>query len=72
MSAEAFPLQWPAGWPGLIPGYRESDRRFRGATYGELTIGRTRDQLLNELKLLGARDVVISSNLQLRQDGLPY
>lgn len=27
---------------------------------------------LNELKLLGARDVIISSNIPTRQDGLPY
>ena len=35
-------------------------------------MGRARDQLLRELELLGARDVVISSNVALRRDGLPY
>jgi hypothetical protein len=31
-----------------------------------------RDQLLRELELLGASDVVISSNMMIRQDGLMY
>ena len=71
MSVEAFPLQWPDGWPRTVPLRRESDRRFGSQLYG-LTMGRTRDQLLAELKLLGAKDVVISSNVRLRLDGLPY
>lgn len=67
---EAYPLTWPEGWPRHRGG-RDSDSRFRGRTYG-LTIGRTRDALLAELRQLGARDVVLSSNLKLRNDGLPY
>jgi hypothetical protein len=66
---EAFPLQWPDGWPRIAFNLRESDRRFGGS---KLTLGRARDQLLDELRLLGARDVVISSNVALRLDGLPY
>lgn len=31
-----------------------------------------RDNLLTELKRLGARNVVLSTNIELRQDGLPY
>lgn len=69
MGAEAFPLQWPEGWPRTK--YRQSDRKFGGSVYG-LTMGRSRDRLLSELKLLGASTVVISSNVQLRGDGLPY
>lgn len=67
----AYPLQWPEGWPRTPYGARETDARFRGPTYG-LTFGRARDQMLAELELLGAKNVVISSNLELRQDGLPY
>lgn len=69
---EAFPLQWPNGWPRTLQYKRDSDRRFRGSVYGNVSIGRTRDQLLAELCQLGAVDVVISSNLPLRLDGLPY
>jgi hypothetical protein len=31
-----------------------------------------RDHLLNELRLMGARNLTISSNVPLRRDGLPY
>lgn len=72
MSAEAFPLHWPEGWPRTPDWKRESDNRFGGRTYGPLNMGRARDQLINELKLMGATNVVISTNVALRQDGLPY
>lgn len=66
MSAEAFPLQWPEGWPRTPP-HKRSASRF-GKNLGFNQIGK----LQNELRLLGARNVVISSNVPLRQDGLPY
>lgn len=71
MSAEAYPLQWPDGWPRHKSVNRESDNRFSGKVYG-VTLARARDQLLHELDLLGAKGVVISSNIALRLDGLPY
>jgi hypothetical protein len=71
MTIEAYPLQWPDGWPRTAFNLRESDRRFGGHVRG-LTMGRARDQLLDELRLLEARDIVISSNVPLRSDGLPY
>lgn len=71
MSAEAFPLQWPDGWPRTPDWKRESDNRFGGKVYG-LQPGRVRDQLVEELGRLGAKNVVISTNIALRQDGLPY
>lgn len=71
MSAEAYPLQWPDGWPRTPSHRRESDSKFGGKVYG-LTMGRARDQLVAELQRLGAREVVLSSNVALRRDGLPY
>lgn len=70
MSAEAYPLQWPDGWPRTSSYQRESDRKFGGQ--GRLTMGRCRDDLTAELRRLGANSVVISTNVALRQDGLPY
>lgn len=67
--AEAFPLYWPEGWPRRSSGARKSDRAF--AQNGELTIDRARRSLTDELRRLGAANVVISSNLHLRQDGHP-
>lgn len=51
---ESYPLKWPLG--------RERTM-FRKSAPFKTTPGRARDELLHELKLLGARDVVISSNV---------
>jgi hypothetical protein len=60
-----YPLDWPVGEP-RTPYHRREVGRF------EVEFGRARDELLRELRLLGARDVVISSNIPTRADGLPY
>lgn len=60
----AYPLSWPHGRPRAP--YR-SRSAFRGRTFGA-----TRDFLVNELRLLGAHHIVLSTNIPLRQDGLPY
>jgi hypothetical protein len=44
-----------------------SDTRFHGRSF---TIGRVRDELMNELRLLGATEIVVSSNVPTRPDGL--
>jgi hypothetical protein len=70
MTADAYPLHWPDGWPRTPSWRRESDRRFGGGT--GLSMGRARDQLIGELQRLGAKNIVISTNIALRRDGLPY
>lgn len=65
-AAEAFPLQWPDGWPRTIN--REQSHPFGGKVH-DLTFERARDGLRNELSLLGARDIVLSTNVPLRRDG---
>lgn len=60
---DAWPLAWPATWPRTD--YPERSR------FG-VSFAVARDELLYELDLLGATDVVISSNVELRRDGLPY
>jgi hypothetical protein len=67
---EAYPLHWPPGWPRTEPGRRESDRRFGGGR--NLTMGRAVTQLVNELRLLGATNIIVSSNIPTESDGLPY
>lgn len=66
----AFPLAWPIGWPRAK--YR-SVAKF-GAKGGNgwrraLTTAEGRDRLYDELERLGARQVVVSSNAELRLDG---
>lgn len=63
---EAYPLSWPEGW-ARTPDHKRSDRSQFSTTFV-----RARDDLLKELRLLGAKNVVVSSWLPLRRDGLPY
>ena len=65
---EAYPLHWPEGWPRSrveqrkwsLPGGRQAG--WSGVV----------DRLIGELRRLGARNIVVSTNQPLRRDGLPY
>lgn len=63
---EAYPLTWPEGWP------RTPDHRRFTRSQFNTTFDKARNELSNELRLLGAASVVISSWLPLRRDGMPY
>lgn len=63
---QSYPLAWPDGWQRTSPYRRTNSNKFN------TTFVRARNQLMNELKLLGAKSVVVSSWLSLRGDGLPY
>lgn len=65
MSDERYPLHWPTGWPRTKPLKREK-AKF------EVSFAKARDELLDELMRLGAGGVVISSNIPVKRDGLPY
>lgn len=60
---DAYPLQWPPAWPRT-----KWPERARFDTSGS----KARSALYNELRLLGATNIVLSSNAELRRDGLPY
>lgn len=72
---EAYPLQWPAGWPrtahaakkdGRNEFKRPSEKGWREAW----TLADARDALLSSVQMMGGRNVVISSNFPLRRDGM--
>lgn len=63
---EAFPLYWPPGWRRTDPAKRVWSRFDPKGAADESKRVRA------ELGRLGARDVVISTNIRLRRDGLPY
>lgn len=78
-NVEAYPLCWPAGWP-RTPSHRREYGRFsrKGGTHSwissaNLTVSDGVKRILEQLRLFGviADDVIISSNIQLRRDGLP-
>ena len=60
---EAYPLQWPQGKP-----------RTGNPKRSPFSTSQQKSQmgLMRELKLLSANNIVLSSNMSLRGDGLPY
>jgi len=83
-----FPLYWPAGWKRTKPELRKSAKFSKrvhsssgsGDTYrswsnhSEVTIAEGTKRVLEQLRALGVRegDAIISTDLKLRLDGLPY
>lgn len=61
----AYPLTWTTIYP-RTPQHKREAARF------EVNFSTARNDLLNELRLLGAKNIIISSNVPTRQDGLPY
>jgi DnaJ domain len=83
MAIEAFPLAWPAGWH-RTPHHQRARARFsrkgRGWVEGHgyegsqnLTIAQALERVMNELRTMNVDigRVIISTNLALRNDGLP-
>lgn len=62
-SASAFPLQWPVGWERT---------KTRQPSRFSVSFGKVRDEIVKQLKLMGATNVVMSTNIPLKNDGLPY
>ena len=62
----SYPLRWPAGWPRVT-------HRKAAPFAKNRTLAQAREYALQELRRLGvpAGSIVISSNVQLRTDGLP-
>ena len=60
---EAYPLKWPEHKKRVT---RREGSRFRVA------FAKARDELFSELSKLGARGVVLSTNIPLKNDGKPY
>lgn len=84
--AEAYPLNWPAGWKRTSVGDRrygrfhgtamrqfshDPNRSYRAKT--DLSVFEAVKRVRFELKRLGVEEhtVVISTNIELRRDGLP-
>jgi len=65
---EAYPLQWPEGWKRTPPHRRQTSRY-------QVNFAKARDDLIAELVRLEYRNkgrVVISTNVALRRDNIPY
>lgn len=81
MPINAYPLQWPEGWPRKLPQHRTHGHfgkrvRRSGQSWSSLediTIAEAVQRVLAELERMGIGrdDAVISTNLRVRLDGLP-
>lgn len=60
-----YPLHWPDGWDRTPPHLRER-AQFK------VSFAVARNHLLKELRLFEAENIIISTNVVLKKDGLPY
>lgn len=65
IDASAYPLCWPAGWE------RTPAQRRKLSQFARRSLASARVFVLDELRLLRGQNVVISTNVVLRNDGLP-
>lgn len=66
-----FPLAWPSGWTRHGARTYSSFRSKGSGTSRYLSISQAVGRLEDELRLMKARNVTISTNVQLRLDGIP-
>lgn len=66
MDITRFPLTWPFGWP------RTGIAKMRRSEFGDHSIAECTQEIVRQLNLLRASSIVISTNLKIRGDGLPY
>lgn len=77
MSEQAYPLSWPVGRP-RTPAHLRKRATFNVKEWNgrwdqtkEVSIARARDRLQREIDLLGAKGLILSTNVELRLDGQP-
>jgi len=62
-STENFPLKWPLG---------QNRTKYPKDSRFSVKFGAVRDSLVKQLRLMGAKNIVISTNVPLKADNLPY
>ncbi len=63
MKRDPYPLQWPDGWKRT---------KSRGRPQFQAMFARDRDSVIRQLQRRQASNIVITSDLPVRNDGLPY
>ena len=67
MITQASPLKWPLGWP-------RTERPY-SSRFGKIdkpSIGKASKEIARELNLFEGTQLIISTNLNYRKDGMPY
>jgi len=63
---------YPLAWPAMRPRMKRRDRAKFSTNGGALSLAAGRDRAMAELQRFRATSIIISSNVSLRRDGLPY
>lgn len=74
MSISAFPLQWPMARPRKAAGLRKTGKfstTMRTGAMQLVTVAEALERLQREIDMIGARNAVISTNVETRLDGRP-
>ena len=68
----AYPLSWPVGWRRTQSQYRQRSNFSKARN--ALSVAEGTKRVLDELRRFGVPDykVILSTNIQVRLDGLPY
>jgi hypothetical protein len=68
MNIEKYPLCWPVGYP--------REQRPSRSRFGNNPFGKTRDEIFKQLRLMlswkDRENVILSTNIPLKNDGYPY
>lgn len=62
----AYPLTWPYGWKRTGPADRQR------AAFANHSMLRASGEVISQVRLMAGDNLIISTNVQLRVDGLPY
>lgn len=65
MEQRSHPLYWPEGWP------RTDRNKIRRAQFKDRSVFTGRRFLVEEIRRFGGKDLIISSNLELKKDNTP-
>jgi hypothetical protein len=65
LNIDAYPCSWPLGWD-RTPAHKRRESRYK------TNFAKARNDIVKQLYLMGAREVIVSTNVALRRDGLPY
>lgn len=60
--SQAYPLQWPVGWPRA---------RYRREAPFKVPPQQAKREMYDELRRLGAKDIIVSADQPLNKDGTP-
>ena len=70
--ASPFPLQWPQGRPWTLERKKaQFGQKDRRGWHVEISVTTARERLMREIELLRVTHPVLSTNIELRLDGMP-